>query len=151
MNGSRTIPSGDQTNEIKFDRTTRFYRTEAVWVDVEFYFYGKITNAGGKDKANIHISSKEIGTAIIQTPIDFLEKYEDNLLYRTFGIRSTGKQHSETGEIDTSTLKFVALVDYQPKYNEQYIDGLIEKASKNWANIIDKNLWLREIRVGYDA
>jgi len=141
----------DQTNEVKVDRTTRFLRTEAIWVDAEFYFYGKVTNAGGKDKANIHVSTEEMGVLRIQTEISFLEKYEDNLLYKTFGVRAVGKQNSETGEIDTSTLKFVEFVDYQPKYDEPYLNGLIEKASKKWATIKDKDLWLREIRGSYDA
>jgi len=141
----------DQTNEVKVDRATRFYRTEAIWADAEFYFYGKITNAGGKDKANIHISTQELGTVRIQTPISFLEEYDENMLYKTFGIRAAGKQHSETGEIDTSTLRFIELVDYRPKYDEQYLNNLIEKASKKWANIKDKDLWLREIRGSYEA
>lgn len=127
----------DQTNEVKVDRTTRFYRTEAIWADAEFYFYGKVTNAGGKDKANIHISTEEHGTVRIQTPISFLEEYDENMLYKTFGIRATGKQHSETGEIDISTLKFVELVDYQPKYDEQYLKALREKAKKSWLGSID--------------
>ncbi len=127
----------DQTNEVKVDRTTRFYRTEAIWADAEFYFYGKVTNAGGKDNANIHISTEEHGTVRIQTPISFLEEYDENMLYKTFGIRATGKQHSETGEIDISTLKFVELVDYQPKYDEQYLKALREKAKKSWLGSID--------------
>lgn len=142
----------DKTNEITVDKTTRFYRTEAVWADAEFYFYGKITNAGGKDKANIHISTEEVGTLRIQTPISFLEKYDENLLYKTFGIRATGKQHSETGEIDTSTLKFIELIDYQPKYDELYLKQLREKAKKNWLGTIKPDIWLREIRGGiYEA
>src|SRR5690606_584298 len=141
----------DQTNEVKVDKTTRFYRTEAIWADAEFYFYGKVTNAGGKDKANIHIYTEEQGTVRNQTPISFLEQYDENLLYKTYGIRATGKQHSETGEIDASTLKFIQLVDYQLKYDEQYLDSLIEKASKTWAGIKDKNKWLKEIRGSYDA
>jgi hypothetical protein len=76
----------DQTNEVRIDRKTRYYRTEATWADAEFYFYGKVTNAGGKDKANIHIYTEETGTVRIQTPISFLEQYDENLLYKTFGI-----------------------------------------------------------------
>lgn len=140
----------DQTNEIKLDKTTRFYRTESIWADAEFYFYGIITNAGGKDKVNIHISTEDFGVLRIDTPKDFLETYEENLLYKTFGIRAKGKQHSETGEIDKSTLEFVELIDYNPKYDEEYLNDLIDKASKNWSNIIDKDAWLREIRA-YDA
>jgi hypothetical protein len=141
----------DNTNEVIVDKTSRFYRTEAIWADAEFYFYGKVTNAGGKDKANIHVFTEELGTVRIQTPISFLEKYDENLLYKTFGIRATGKQQSETGEIDTSTLSFIELVDYFPKYDEQYLNGLREKAKKSWLGNINPDNWLREIRGGYDA
>lgn len=141
----------DNTNEVKIDKTTRFCRTEAIWADAEFYFYGKVTNAGGKDKANIHVFTEDLGTLRVQTPISFLEQYDENLLYKNFGIRVTGKQHSETGEIDTSTLKFIELVDYHPKYDEQYIKALRDKAKKSWLGSIDPNNWLKEIRGGYDA
>jgi hypothetical protein len=141
----------DNSNEVKIDRTTHYYRTEAIWADAEFYFYGKITNAGGKDKANIHVFTEELGRVIIQTPISFLEQYDENLLYKTFGIRATGKQHSETGEIDTSTLKFIELVDYQPKYDEQYLKTLRDKAKKSWLGNINPDKWLKDIRGDYDA
>jgi hypothetical protein len=141
----------EQSNEIKLDTTTRFYRTEVIWADAEFYFYGKITDAGGKDKANIHLSTEELGTVIIETPKTFLEVYEENLLYKTFGIRAKGKQHPETGEIDKSTLKFIELIDYQPKYDEQYLKSLREKAKKSWLGTINPDNWLNEIRGDYEA
>lgn len=141
----------DNTNEVRIDKTTRFYRTEAIWADAEFYFYGKVTNAGGKDKANIHVFTEDLGTVRIQTPISFLEQYEENILYKTLGIRATGKQHSETGEIDKTTLKLIELVDYQPKYDELYLKALRDKAKKSWLGSIDPDKWLNDIRGGYDA
>lgn len=136
----------DNTNEVKLDKTTHFYRTEAVWADAEFYFYGKVTNAGGKEKANVHIFTEELGTIRIQTPISFLERYDENLLYKNFGIRATGKQNSETGEIDTTSLQFIELVDYQPKYDEHYLNSLRDRAKKSWLGTIDPDKWLKEIR-----
>ena len=141
----------ENTNEWKLDKTTRYHRAEAIWTDAEFYFYGKVTNAGGKDKANIHVFTEELGTIRIQTPISFLENHDKNLLYKTFGIRATGKQHSETGEIDTSTLKFIGLIDYEPKYDEVYLRQLRDKAKTSWLGNIYSDIWLREIRGGYDA
>lgn len=140
--------SVNNTNEVKLDHTTHFKRTEAIWVNAEFYFYGKITNAGGKDKANIHIFTEELKTIRVQTPIAFLEKYEDNILYKTLGVRAMGKQNTETGEIDTSTLQFIELVDYTPKYDEVYLKGLREKAKKSWENV-DTDEWLNKSR-GYE-
>lgn len=139
------------SNEIKIDRTTNLRRTEAVWVDAEFYFYGKIMNAGGKEKANIHVYTEDHGRIIIDTPISFLEKYEENFLYKDFGIRAIGKQHSETGEIDRLSLKFIELVDYHPKYDEAYLRTLRDKAKNSWLDRINPDDWLREIRGGYDA
>lgn len=141
----------ENTNEVIVDKTTRFFRTEGIWADAEFYFYGKVTNAGGKDKANIHVYTEEFGTIRIQTPISFLEEYNENLLYKTFGIRASGKQHSETGELDTFTLKFIELVDYQPKYDEHYLKKLRDKAKKSWLGNINPDKWLEEIRGGFDA
>jgi hypothetical protein len=104
------------TNLLNIDKTTRYYRSEVIWADAEFYFYGKLTNAGGKDKANIHILTEEYGTLKIQTPKRFLEEYEQNLLYKSFGIRVTGKQHTKTGEIDTSNHSELGLqVNNTPK------------------------------------
>ncbi len=141
----------DNTNEVKVDKTTQYLRTEAIWAEAEFYFYGKVTNAGGKDKANIHIVTEELGTVRIQTPISFLEQYDENLLYKDFGIRAVGKQHSETGEVDSSTLKFIELVDYQTKYDEQYLKRLRDKAKKSWLSNIEPETWLKNIRGGYDT
>lgn len=141
----------ENTNEVKVNRETRYIRTEAIWADAEFYFYGKITNAGGKDKANIHLLTSELGTIRVQTPISFLEDYEENLLYKSIGIRAFGKQHSTTGEIDASSLKFIELVDYQPKYDDMYLKGLRDKAKKSWLEDINPDNWLKEIRGGYDA
>jgi hypothetical protein len=136
------------TSELLIDKSTHFYRNSAIWADAEFYFYGKVTNAGGKDKANIHILTDDLGTVRIETPIEFLEKQEENILYKSFGIRAIGKQHSETGEIDKSNLKFVEIVDYNANYDEVYLKKLRQKA--NWLKKIKPDSWLNEIR-GYDA
>ena len=134
---------------LKIDSSTNFYRTTEYWAEAEFYFYGKITNAGGKDKANIHLVVDELGTIIIQTPQKFLADREENLLYKTFGIRTKGKQNTETGEIDRSSLIFSELIDYNKKYDELYLKNLRNKA-KNWLGKINPDEWLKEIR-GYDA
>lgn len=149
---SFTISTSVQSsNEVIIDRTTSFYRTESVWVDAEFYLYGKVTNAGGKERANIHIYTEEFGNVRIETPMTFLEEYEENLLYKTFGIRAIGKQHSETGEIDKTSLKFLELIDYEQSYDEKYLRSLRDKAKKSWLGNIDADKWLREIRGSYDA
>jgi hypothetical protein len=141
----------ENSNQLILDKSTHYFRSEAIWADAEFYFYGKVTNAGGKAKANIHLSTEDYGTLTIHTPIDFLENYEHNLLYRTFGVWAKGKQHSGTGEIDNSSLTFLDLIDYEARYDEDYLSSLRKKAKESWLGKVDPDQWLREIRGGYNA
>jgi hypothetical protein len=140
----------ENANSVKIDKSTNLYLTQPLWLNAEFYFYGKITNMGGKDKANIHLVTDDLGTLIIQTPKEEIEKIENNPLYKTFGIRATGAQHSETGEIDKSSLKFLDLIPYQPKYDQAYLTKLRERASENWLIHIDPDKWLSDLRGGYE-
>jgi len=141
----------DKSSKLNITPATKFYRSEALWIDAEFYFYGKITNMGGVNKSNIHISTEEYGSLTIQTNKDFLEKYEKNPLYKRFGIRAVGKQNIDTGEIDKNTLLFKEIVEYSPKYDEDYLNGLIKKAAKTWNDISNTDKWLRDLRGGYSA
>lgn len=127
---------------------TKFIRSENIWVEAEFYFYGTLTNAGGKNKANIHIESKEYGQLVINTPKTFLENLEQNFLYKEYGIRAKGKQNLSTGEIDRRTLSFVELIDHSPTYDENYMMGLIKKGKANWKGI-KANEWLENLRGEY--
>lgn len=136
--------------ELLISPETKFYRTENIWVDAEFYFYGVLTDAGGKSKANIHLDTSEYGSLTIDTGKDFLEGQEKNLLYRKFGVRAIGKQNLETGEFDTRSLKLLELVNYNPKYDSDYLNSLISKAKQSWKGI-NTDEWLSNLRGGYEA
>ena len=135
----------EDSNILSINTETSFFRSEDYWIDAEFYFYGRLTNAGGKKKANIHVDTEEMGTVRIDTPIAFLEKVEQNLLYKPYGIRAKGKQHIETGEIDKTSLTFVELIDYNPKYDPDYLNSLRKKAS-NWLRATNKDHFLDQLR-----
>lgn len=140
------------TNEVRIDKDTYFYRTESTWVDAEFYFYGKITHGGGTGKQNIHVKTADSGNVVIQTPVSFFENLKENIIHKkSYGIRAVGKQHSETGEIDTAGLRFIEFIDFEPKYDEQFLKKLRDKAKKSWLGNTNPESWLREIRGGYDA
>lgn len=141
---------GEKNFSFEINPETHYKRTLDLWVDAEFYFYGEITNAGGKSKSKVHLNTEEFGTVIIETPKEFFENEEKNLIYRKYGFRATAKQNIESGEFDKSSLKYVEMIPYQPKYNEEYLDKLINRSSAKWKNI-DADEWLRDIRGGYDA
>ena len=141
----------ETSNELNISARTRFIRTQNIWVDAEFYFYGTLTNAGGKSKANIHLDTEEFGTLIIQTDREFLGEKEENMLYRPFGVRALGKQNIETSEVDKSGLKLIELVDYSREFDQNYLLGLMKKATPNWSDISDPDKWLNSIRGNYEA
>ncbi|WP_066832985.1 hypothetical protein [Rufibacter ruber] len=142
--------SVSEETALRITPNTKFFRTENIWIDAELYFYGTLTNAGGKTKANIHLDTDEFGSLTIEAPKVYLQNQEENLLYKKFGVRATGKQNLETGEIDKSSLKLLQLIDFSPKYDDQYLDTLITKAKSNWKDI-NANDWLNNIRGGYDT
>ena len=114
---------------------THYQRSSEIWVDAEVYLYGTLTDAGGKDKSNIHLDTKEYGQVTIDSDKEFLKNLKENLLYKEYGVRAKGKQSLATGEIDMSSLKLISLKGYRPMYDEKYLDGLIAKASKSWAGV----------------
>ncbi len=136
---------------LEITSKTAYFRAESLWAEADFYFYGKITSLGGKEKSSIHLSTSDAGLLVIQTPKYFLEQREDNLLYKTFGIHVSGKQNAQTGEVDKSSLQFIELTNYNAAYNEDYLQGLRRKAQKSWQGVSDASNWLRDIRGGYDA
>jgi hypothetical protein len=134
---------------LTIDATTSFQRTDDVWADVELYLYGKVTNAGGKEKANIHILVEDKGTFLVQTPQETIAGWDRNILYRPFGIRVFGRQNMATGEIDRASLRFIELIDHQMRFDKAYLSTLRRKAGP-WLKGIDPDAWLNSIR-GSDA
>ncbi len=135
----------NESFELSISPETKFFRAENTWVDAEFYFYGILKDAGGKTKANIHLDTEDYGYIAIETGKNFLEDLEENLLYKKYGVRAYGKQNIDTGEIDTTSLKLIELIDYHPRFDHDYLNQLITKAKETWRHI-DADDFLYEIR-----
>lgn len=140
----------EEEYQLQISPQTEFFRNEKTWVEAEFYFYGKLKDAGGKNKANIHVDTVDYGYIAIETGVKFLESRKENMLYKDYGIRATGLQNLETGEIDTKSLTLVELIDYDPTFNEKYIKELIKKSSGNWIGF-NSERWISETRGNYEA
>jgi len=139
-----------ETAEIIFSRDTQFSRSEDLWVDTELYFYGQIVDAGGKNKANIHLQTRDFGLLKIGASKDILAAVETNLLYKPYGIRVKGKQNLRTTEFDGNSLQLLEFIDYSPSFKADYLKHLIQKAKKSWADVKDSDEWLKSVR-GYGA
>lgn len=131
--------------ELRITPETHYWRSSEIWVDAEVYLYGTLTDAGGKDKSNIHLDTKEYGQVTIDSDKEYLKSFPENLLYKEFGIRAIGKQSLATGEIDLSSLKLISMQGYRPVYDENYLNGLIAKASKSWTGV-DVDRFMSDLR-----
>jgi len=141
----KAAPTINDSAELKITKDTKYIRDAIIWINGEFYFYGKVTNAGGKEKANIHLNTEDYGTIIIKTPMSFLMECKENILYKDLGIRATGEQRLDNGEINLSSLEFKEFIDYNPVYDEKYLEKL-RKNAESWIPDIDAVNYLNEIR-----
>lgn len=139
--------SDNLARQFRITPHTRYQRRANVMVDAECYFYGMLTDAGGKNKAAIQLDTKSHGLLSIRADKAYLADYAGNPLYRNFGAQVRARKNLLTGEIDKSSLVLVKLLDYQPKYDEAYMRTLITKASPKWSGV-DVDTWLSEVRGG---
>ena len=137
---------GNETPALTISNRTSYHINENLWADAEFYFYGVLINAGGKDKTNVHLQTKDNGVIILATEREFLQDQKDNVLYKQFMVRAKGRQNITTGVIDMSSLHLLELTPYDPSYNEQYLAKLIKRATPKWADVADADKWLSETR-----
>ncbi|MFN0138648.1 MAG: hypothetical protein ACKVQW_01005 [Pyrinomonadaceae bacterium] len=140
---STSLPN---TSNLEINKDTAFVRSDEIWAHAEFYFYGTLQDAGGKSEANIHLDTKEFGLLKISAEKQMLGDYEANPLYKLYGIRATGKQNIHTGEIDKSSLNLVEIINYDKRADQDYLNGLIAKASASWRGISDADDWLSRLR-----
>ena len=135
-------------NILSITPMTKFYRSDVLWVDAEVYFYGPLVDAGGKDKSNIHLETKDYGTIVIAADRETLKNEERNLLYKEYGIQAQAKQNVMTGEIDRSSAKLLKIIDYKPNFDKDYLDGLIEKVGDRFDGM-DVDDYISKIRGVY--
>jgi len=138
------LSSENKDSVVKISPETSLFRTEGLWVDAEVYYYGTLIDAGGKNKSNIHLDTKD-GAVRIDAEKEYLVNYQGNPLYRKFGVVATAKQNILTGAIDTSSLKLKELIEFEPKFDLDYLNQKIEASTPIWTGI-DADKFLHEIR-----
>ena len=126
--------------------TSYYKRTENLWADAEIYYYGTLVDAGGKNKSNIHLDTKD-GLIMIDADKEILASIEGNPLYRKFGVRAMAKQNIINGDIDRSSLKLIEMMEFEPKFDMAYLERKIEASTPVWSGI-DADEFLHEIREG---
>jgi len=134
------------SNKLSINTQTKWVAPPAEWVKAEFYFYGEVTNIGGKTNPVINLNVPSLGILRIQTPKDVLANLDINLIYKIKGIKSSGVQNKITGETDYDSLHFMEFIEYEPAYDDNYLNEIIQKNTGVWANVKDVDSWLHDLR-----
>ncbi|MES2836621.1 MAG: hypothetical protein V4667_03780 [Bacteroidota bacterium] len=136
--------STDTKPILKINQQTQFFKITATFIETEFVLYGKVNEEGGNNP-NFHLLTKEYGKLVISATEQQLLEGEKRL-FKTYGVRVKGKQNLADGK--PFDLKLIDYITYNPNYNENKLDLLIERASIIWNTIPNVDSWLNEIRGG---
>jgi len=129
---------------LKINQETQFFKIAPTFIETEFVLYGKVNEEGGNNP-NFHLLTKEYGKLVISATEQQLLEGEKRL-FKTYGVRVKGKLNLADGK--PFDLKLIDYITYNPNYNENKLDLLIERASINWNTIPNVESWLNEIRGG---
>lgn len=141
----RLADSAGKVN-VRVDASTDFRnQIEAVWVPVEKYLYGLVTDLGGTNSANVHLKVDSGKTLTISATQKLLAAEERNRLYRHALLRVSAEENLKTGDLrNLSLLNFEA---HKPVWDEQAFEALVQKGTQAWADVPDD--WLEELRSGH--
>ncbi len=142
-----SIASSISTDQefIKITKESQYIAPQTEWITTSLYLYGKIYEEGGLNKVNLHILTDRYGKLVVDATEEQLTT-GTNKLFQIYGVWVKGKQNLQTGSLKDLTL--IDFLTYQTEYDEIALNKLIEKASKNWKNVKDKDEWLSDIRGG---
>jgi hypothetical protein len=144
-NPRRRYSVSDKSSLVFFsiNSDSNFKLSEDIWVQVEKYLYGNITNMGGKNKANIHLDL-ENGEILppISTTQNLLAQGEQNRLYRHSLVHISAEENLRTGKLRNLTL--LSFEDHKPVYDEQEFKLMVERGTKAWSGVPVS--WLEDLR-----
>jgi len=132
---------------FRIDHSHRLITPEPrpVWFATEKYLNGEITAAGGATQTNLHLRVPGYGRGLIVSATrEQLKSLTIGRLYEDQMVRVRGEQRLDTGEL--RNLELIEFIEHRKAYDEGYIDALIEKGTRRWADVPDGNAWLRELR-----
>lgn len=130
---------------IHHDTSFTLPEDKTLWVETEKYIKGEILEAGGSTRTNLHLKVEEQSRFItIGASKSSLKGQPLGRVYEEQVIRIKAEENYRTGEL--RNLEFIEFVDYQPAFDADELDALIEQASPKWADVPDTNVWLDQIR-----
>jgi len=137
------IGSGQINLQIS-ERTKFAHKNEKLWVDIEKYFTGKVYEAGGKQKPNLHIDLGNGLTVCVDATEKQLAEVEGNLLFKSVTLRIRAQQHLATKEL--RHLHLIDFLPYSKEVDEEALTNLWKKGAEAWKNVSSATDWVETLR-----
>lgn len=134
----------NQNTFLEISPLTNYIHKNNLLLEMEYYFFGTVMNAGGKISSNIHLDTKDFGLVTIATSKEILENHTENIVYKEIGIRAIGKQ-SLSGELDKGSFKLIEIMNHNYRFDQDYMLKLKNASSNGWSNI-NPDEWLSKFR-----
>jgi hypothetical protein len=144
-------PAWRPNQVLRIDRDHRLLTPEPlpVWFAIEKYLRGEMTNAGGTTQPNLHLRVPGYPrTFTVAASRGQLKGLALGRLYEDLTVHVRGEERLDTGEF--RNLELIEFIDHSTDYDEAYLEALIEKGTRRWADVPDANAWLRELRGAED-
>lgn len=148
-NPNRRYSIGDSPNSelIYVDSKSNYRKTgEDSWVVVEKYLHGRVVDLGGETKPNVHFKLDDGTTLTIDSTQALLANEKRNWVYQSVLLHITAEENLRTGKLRNPRL--LAFEPYEPYYDQDEFDRMVERGTKAWADVKDASSWVDELRGG---
>jgi len=118
------------------------HRQKDLWVKAEKYLTGKVVDAGGKNKPNIHLVLPSGVTVMIGATEQQLKGQP--YIYENMTFNVSAKEHLKTGEIKDAVL--LDAVEASKEIDEDELKLLWSKGEEAWKDVESANQWVESLR-----
>lgn len=142
--GSCNLSILSDDKEIYNSSTAITPRKQDIEVELEMDIEGKVLEAGGRGRPNIHVEGQNGKKYTITTSQAQIAELEKNILYHNVLLLVSYKYNIQTKASRDYRLK--KIIDDGDSIKADELKVLIKQESAKWKNITDPALWLTELR-----
>jgi hypothetical protein len=115
-----------------------------MWIPVEKYLEGQITDLGGTNKANVHLKLMNGKVVTVGSSQELLAAEKTNRLYKLAVLHVGAEENLRTGEL--RNLRLLTFQSQPSDWSEAEFKAMTAKGTQAWKGVSDA--WLEELRSG---
>ncbi|MGV8869310.1 MAG: hypothetical protein ACOH2S_20515 [Janthinobacterium svalbardensis] len=145
-NPNRSYKVSDKISgtSINIDSHSNFHQEKNIWMEVEKYLLGTITDLGGLSKPNIHVVLNDGTTVTVSANKNQLLNEEKNLVYRELLLHVNAEENLISKQL--RNIRLIEFENYQPSFDEEEFNRMTERGAVAWADVQDAGLWVDKLR-----